>query len=118
MDPKELRIGNLVEYNNNGHPVKITALGINILYYNIDCYSNYKSMNGIPLTEEWLLKLGFEKNTGWDEMIIYQKDGVEILKVYNGFENGIDVKINSVHQLQNLYFVLTGKELELEEINK
>lgn len=75
----------------------------------------------IPLTEEWLLKFGFNK------------EGNTIYKELNGFEFGtintnrykprfylqtqgstsnITLPIKFVHQLQNLYFALTGEELK------
>ena len=75
----------------------------------------------IPLTEEWLLKFGFNKlsdiwefwkNSGWD---------LRQHKLENNwwlFYNGQDldcVRIDYVHQLQNLYFALTGEELTIKE---
>ena len=69
----------------------------------------------IPLTEEWLLKFGFEyydtvKPKG------YWLNGVCIEKIDSmliEFKNGIGLK--HVHQLQNLYFALTNKELTLKQ---
>lgn len=72
----------------------------------------------IPLTEEWLLKFGFE-----DRNILgfFSKDSFTIhfgqkLVFYKGdrvlknFDN-----LEFVHQLQNLFFVLTGEELILNK---
>ena len=68
----------------------------------------------IPLTEEWLLKFGFES----DDEFIFEKD-IRICKTKQGYvyfdfsvmDPICDVKY--VHQLQNLHFALTGEELEL-----
>lgn len=65
----------------------------------------------IPLTEEWLVKLGFERIES-----ITQKDGLTIrgrknFEVYVHDYNK-DLRIEWVHQLQNLYFALVGEELK------
>jgi spore maturation protein CgeB len=66
----------------------------------------------IPLTEEWLLKLGFIPNPYEDR---YEKGvlHVECMKTkgetYLWVENMPHIKY--VHELQNLYFALTGEEL-------
>lgn len=69
----------------------------------------------IPLTEEWLFKLGFELNGCNFELPNFR---FHITKPanYDGFLfcDGCSViteKIQYVHQLQNLYFCLTGAEL-------
>lgn len=69
----------------------------------------------IQLTEEWLLKLGFKKD-GRDWELPNFRFHVNKPINYNGFVfcNGYTViteKIQYVHQLQNLYFALTGAEL-------
>lgn len=91
----------------------------------------------IPLTEEWLLKLGFKKNDrneylkeapGWKKYykVFYEKyiatgehaEGWLLQCVYAGSgmrkEEKIDIPcgyLSTVHQLQNLYFALTGEDL-------
>jgi len=70
-------------------------------------------INPIPLTAEWLKKFGFEQETG---VMAYEKEGVTIV-----YETVADFyrfyprtnKIEYIHQLQNLYYALTGKELEI-----
>ena len=68
----------------------------------------------IPLTEEWLVKLGFEKLEGWDDMYYFKIGDFQIYE-YNvsGYEFD-DFEIKHVHQLQNLYFALTNEELILK----
>lgn len=76
----------------------------------------------IPLTEEWLLKFGFERtdqkdnsNDDWT-WLFYQKDSIYIdgsdLTIETA--SGIVIKLEYVHQLQNLYFALTRDELTLK----
>lgn len=73
----------------------------------------------IPLTEELLLKCGFEKcNYGNNkEFISYKMDwfncrlAVGVLSIMGYNNRHQDIKY--LHQLQNLYFALTGKELEI-----
>jgi hypothetical protein len=90
-----------------------------------DLYMNWH-VNGcwaepIPLTEEWLERFGFEQMklyTG-DNCFVKEKfcvlcDGE--LKNYDlrltfDSDQTIRVKLDYVHQLQNLYFALTGEEL-------
>ena len=68
----------------------------------------------IPLTEEWLIKFGFESSCDdgyscdWD----YKK--ITICEQESFIEDTTGVEIKHVHQLQNLYFALTGEELEIQ----
>jgi len=104
MKANELRIGNWV--SNGDRYYKITAAAIlHLTQGDLDCYP-------IPINAEWLLKFGFEKAlNGWwcpDEVVSY-KEG------YAGFGTNTYTQIKHVHQLQNLYFALTGKELEIKQ---
>jgi hypothetical protein len=71
----------------------------------------------IPITEEWLLKFGFKKYITGDIYPTFTKnmlnwnDGIFYLIRY-GFIN----HIKHVHQLQNLYFALTGIELTIKDL--
>ena len=77
----------------------------------------------IPLTEEWLLKFGFEKQKG--KIDIFEKSRLRIWIAARGQslcylveENTtsahyIPNSLEHVHQLQNLYFALTGEELAI-----
>lgn len=72
----------------------------------------------IPLTEEWLLKFGFERKPwGLVKGGLLFRDNIKnpckelTLEVGNGFR----VTLQYVHQLQNLYFALTGEELTVKE---
>jgi hypothetical protein len=74
----------------------------------------------IPLTEEWLLKFGFEK-TEWDNfnsyrLMIGNNNYAIVLYSDGNCEVGdiITCKIEYIHLLQNLYFALTGEELTIK----
>lgn len=83
----------------------------------------------IPITEEWLLKFGFKICTGhfynhlknaysrddFDFTVCFWDDGT--IDLDSAFDDmfGIELKhIKFIHQLQNLYFALTGEELKLK----
>ncbi len=119
MKANELRIGNYFIRNgeidtvyeldsepHDDHP-RINYLGCN-------------SAKPIPLTEEWLIKFGWGKgkydteyydNVSLKQGVLFYNIDAKILCV----ETNSDVieisTIKYVHQLQNLYFVLTGTEL-------
>lgn len=84
----------------------------------------YENLEPIPLTEEWLLKFGFEEFEYHikNNLIWYKKWPLPIFYGSNGFEKylihdlgGRFVVLKYVHQLQNLYFALTGEELKLKQ---
>ena len=124
---EELRIGNLVWDNYGGiyKVVNINSEGfdyIDAVKPNFKAIGRYEldSLEPIPLTEEWLVKFGFEqeeiqtKSDGTTE-IGFVKDIIMVLKGTNfyyaapyGYPNA---RIVYVHQLQNLYFALTQTEL-------
>jgi hypothetical protein len=72
----------------------------------------------IPLTKKWMRKLGFKGKNG--EYMIIEDDNMR-LEIMFGFtkDGSVLVHFNDcdfkncqyVHQLQNLYFALTGTEL-------
>ncbi|WP_312900207.1 hypothetical protein [Chryseobacterium taichungense] len=132
MEAKDLRIGNYVEVL--GNIDKIKGIGSNEHgeyaefkntyngYYFI--HNNEELVKPIPLTEEWLLKFGFqieEIHAGLSEADFGNNPLTKdfILTVKNTgdgwfYRNGY-FKIDYVHQLQNLYFALSGEELTLTE---
>ena len=123
MKAQELRIGNW--YLGNGdYPEQITSK--DIVELSDDPLDDY--YEPMPLTEEWLLNFGFEQYGHKNEnnpMELRVKDIV--FHIYspskdhnkkhwhttasNGFSHR-ELDVKHVHQLQNLYFALTGEELE------
>ena len=113
MSPSHLRRGNLVNYRVDGNIITIEAKDIlegermDIRVWSII----YKP---ILLTDGWLLRFGFEKDADnnfetKDVLIQYWSHKNEFYYVTN---HGLLCKrINYIHELQNLYFALTGEEL-------
>jgi len=71
----------------------------------------------IPLTEEWLLKFGYKLYHDY----VWVNDNTDVLGRIDKFKDDVArsiyprLEIKYVHQLQNLYFALTGKELTYEK---
>lgn len=128
MKATELRIGNYLNTKDGKLAIveKITK----------DDFIAYSGMitklplSPIPLTEEWLLKLGFEEFTNkWFNIKYFTdcRDTSEMFLIsYNITSGRLSISdpyedncliyaskvLNHVHQLQNLYFALTGEELK------
>jgi hypothetical protein len=88
---------------------------------------HYKFIEPIPLTEEWLLRFGFIRDNkeilslkeNENEFIFFLEGNHVIIDKQQGQQlSGISIDCEYVHQLQNLYFALTGKELESTQIEK
>jgi hypothetical protein len=129
----ELRIGNyymFADYDGIVYravkEIKYNQFGLQSDYDGV----NFEICRPIPITEEWLIKLGFKKDNSEDDYIIeHPKDIVKYVLTENVLGIGLwilgvdqfydkDYKyfswdIKFVHQLQNLYFALTQKELTL-----
>lgn len=126
MKASELRIGNLLEFSNGIQPNKIFSVGRRFFSGasveredgDFDITNYY---NPIPITEEWLLKFGFEKRSDcewiYEKFPIFVNCGnhnlVHIIATENTFAMPVQIGGVKVHQLQNLYFALTGEELTI-----
>lgn len=126
MEAKELRIGNYAQQflgiNDDGAEYKEIIIEANDIY-RISGWEN-NDIEPIPLTEEWLLKLGLkEVNNGLSiKCLNYYLDfdnetGLFLMESPENLEKAImDLShIKYVHQLQNLYFALTGEELTISK---
>jgi len=144
MKVEELRIGNFIyaktiNYHTDAiYPISgLTHKGIYVKYGN--GHTIPIKINPIPLTEEWLLRLGFEykEDQQWFSLDVIKEDlekdiyGLSIISLgtidcipsvwlSNKTNNiGFDIsdgKCEYVHQIQNLYFALTGKELKIKQL--
>lgn len=107
INANELRIGNYLTIIGIT-PIKIDAQRI-LSISNGD--TDYKP---IPITEEWLLKFGFVKSDHysggykWHNGMFYI---LELAKDAFYCDYTLIFSVDYVHQLQNLYFALTGTEL-------
>lgn len=120
----ELRRFNKVVFAEDGTVFDVLLIeeaGLMVKNEEEEFWCEIDQFDGIPLTEEWLLRMGFEKtekewyflNVCNDWTYLYwNKEGIFELSVNK--HSVIFQNITSVHQLQNLYFALTGEELEIK----
>lgn len=141
MKAQELRLGNLGGTKYDG--VLLTGKVISIsdgrivmdLETNdkdyVECHISPFDFNPIPLTEGWLVKLGLRKlschNPTFDidckeigsytiEYTTYESESIENYWRIDLSNNGVCryVRIDYVHQVQNLYYALTQTELTIK----
>ena len=124
ISANELRIGNYLLIT--GESISISS-GF-IADYDFSVKNNFSSntplikdsIEPIPITEEWLLKFGFEYFESNDSYQLDTDLGFCIWgRIHYGFyifanSEELGSEIRYVHELQNLYFALTKKELELK----
>ena len=143
IEAKDLMMSNKVLWNRHYEKLDNEIVEIyNIQRSSIRVYTDieelsevllrYEDIEGIPLTEEWLIKFGFEKEdngVGFKAdiftMIIMSSDFYFRPSYRGGFYWGFDrdkqheledvQPIEHLHQLQNLYFALTGETLKIKE---
>lgn len=132
IEARELRIGNYVQGKYDEYKLRLEVFNIVKTYAR--CYVEtsdldevnppYDMLEGIPLDEEWLKRLGFLK-LGSDYEMMYEGSDDEIhtfslfLNAMGTYTTSNDAEtlntIKHVHTLQNLFFSITGIELKLEE---
>lgn len=128
MKAEELRIGNLVKAKSPEKKEFECPVVVRIYYLEMFCHNPKRiHFEPIPLTEQWLLDFGFRKWGTYSHLWKINRQSGSILtinsKPIRKSIHGCDFEINKnpevgikyVHQLQNLYFALTGKELEIKQ---
>lgn len=100
MKPEELRIGNIV-FSKINKSLKVVQCipGINI-----------DDLEPVKLTEEILFEYGFKKKGA-----CFEKNGIELFNIadlYFRAQHPIKIDLKYMHQLQNLYFSISGYEIE------
>jgi len=120
IKPQELRIGNYIRnekygigvvFGTNNRYIRLHTDSVR-LFYDSELYP-------IPITEDILLKAGFEKANDNEHYFIKHYgycltlDGQDwcLKQVIN--EPYYICYLKNLHQLQNLYFALTGEELTI-----
>ena len=126
MKANELRIGNWV--NDGFSTIELEAIDFVVMS---DAPEGL-SLKPLPITEQWLVDFGFEKTDDYGDQIYYELKTEGSRGYYVCFDHeewvfGLSVRnectcliydephFQYVHQLQNLYFALTGEELTLKE---
>lgn len=138
IDIRELRIGNLVylpslskaAYGDTNVPFCVEEIFTEEEKYKVLCHCDTKEgynctedafleeIEPILLTEELRLKLGFSQMSNTDSdgiiklSIVCDDDILYLTLNWNNYQIFKD-PIKYLHQLQNIYFDLTGKELEV-----
>jgi hypothetical protein len=107
MKANELRIGNWLQDSKG----RFYQVNIDDLVYISEVGTKSKP---IPITEEWLLRFGFEKYSGWDGQIYWRKKEMDLLVTNQGFEMPSGKICEFVHILQNAYFFTELEELTLK----
>jgi len=126
MKASELRIGNLVYYRVEDSYKKWLSMtevvSQDLLVLSLNIRSHFEP---IPITEEWLERFGFDYikagihgKSGWlkkiqEDVFLFFNNHLQCAIFHKLYY--IDMKIDHVHQLQNLFFALTGKELEIKK---
>ena len=130
MIANELRIGNLV-MDRGGKSLQIDYMDKHKVYQEMfvneisvhPLTEYFTRIEPIPLTEEWLVKFGFDKTNSIRLMIDISSYYLQVTAsnldcLILSQDNSISTilrPIKYVHQLQNLYFALTGEELTLQK---
>ena len=130
MKANELRIGNWVKIPDKPEEIIIPCIEAKVqgigLFGNIEFLNtpqkkgvvwSVKSITGILLTEQWLKEFGFGKvrfnyEKEWLLLHKHMKRGTFDFLINEPHSNKLHItQLINVHQLQNLYFALTGEEL-------
>lgn len=117
IQANELRIGNYFRFRGVARPMVLSHFCRGFRFFEI--------VDPIPLTEEILLKCGFDNDNGNEDWSNYDDEDEDKFVLCGNFINdgfvytageGIPFAkpIKYLHQLQNLYFALCGKELEIK----
>lgn len=129
IQANEIRIGNL--FTVNGFPMHVEAIFKDTVYFDFEGEGNIKDLVPIPLTEEILIKAGATKIEDDHVYLMLQDAATHLILMKSGehwypsieqepefsnFDSNIVAlnRIESVHQLQNLIFALTGEEIKIE----
>ena len=125
MKSKELMIGNYFRVDESIY--KITKLSEKGNTSTLVYGENHSKGKGEPifLNAKWLELLGFNNRNesigvtyfleDWSMVLLYDSMEDKYLFRYSILSAPMSRNIRHIHELQNLYFSLTGQELELKE---
>jgi hypothetical protein len=118
INARELRVGNLVRATNDAvpYPYKIFPQEI------VNAYADPSRFDPIKIDETVLQKCGFDMNPSWDKYdgciavldCGYLYIAMGVMGGVTLFQNNhlsTGVNFDYLHELQNMYFALTGAEL-------
>lgn len=114
----ELKIGNWVDFNETNTPSKVVGIhefGIDVETDEEVFYTEYDQFSPIAPTKENLLKFGFKDDgNGWmslGRVCLFNIDSNNtVIRVYPS-KDQLQLKIDSLHHLQNVLYYFAGLEL-------
>ena len=109
MKATELSLGNWFEIKDQEVKTYAQIEGVGNLQLAAGQLWSIEELKPIPLTEEWLER--FDWNPPKDIGVLFSLTTDEIHFVAGNYYR----KIEYVHQLQNLFYCLTGQELTIKE---
>ncbi len=126
MTAKELRVGSWLMFSNKIQPNRF--IQVDATFFRSFSIEDGLELSGyyspIPLTPEILQKAGFVKRRNsygkvteqyrhikTDPVVLVETKQCWLVKTSSG--NKL-TSLNHIHQLQNLFFVITGEELEIK----
>jgi hypothetical protein len=136
MKANELRVGNWVKFEGNFYQINsindndtVELMGGG--YWHLPGRYHIRYIKPIKLTEKWLINANMKlvgkfsnqrylrvKKHKFDISQITFSPVERLVRLESGYKESILIPhIKYVHQLQNLYFALTGKELKLTDRN-
>lgn len=128
IQSNELRIGNMLHFPFTNEKVEVLGINAHVENFKIINSISFKKesnlycekisvLKPIPLTEEWLFKLGFEGSEIFKNSYILNSVEIYIQDGLYWYDFGNDrVEVKTIHQLQNLYFALTNEELTIKSL--
>lgn len=129
INPNEIMKGSILCHE--GRAKKVKAIGDYIAFESAKEWIGGSMIEGEPLSHIWLTGLGFDKIQEGDmaQPDIYRKTYCPVLVKTNFdiqsrgndfryFEGNINVELKYIHQLQGLYFYVTGEHLKVPKLPK
>ncbi len=126
MKVEDLRIGNFINHNDDFHTVEEICFDGWLQLDNGQLNTYISECTPIDLIEKWIKRFGFvekgncfnfsrkdELGHEFGDFAISKYDDTQV-KIWRGERYCGVVHCQFVHELQNLFFVLTGKELILK----
>jgi hypothetical protein len=120
MKATEFRIGNLL-HDRNGRLCRVEELSLGRDIKATAIVGAFTSLPNKPieLTDEWLTKLGCQKRESFNGWFLKKVDKLRLLKIDGNYVFGYYSHgdfyavcvVSYVHELQNLYYILTKEEL-------
>ena len=116
MKANELRIGNWV-MGDSERPYQIELSDFSDWYDDHNSHEYGDHVHPIPITEEWLDMFGFKDDQimRFRDLLMLAKGDEEYCAWINTLTHGRVSSVKYIHQLQNLYYALTGEELIINQ---